>query len=222
MRSIQTLETAERPRERLGRYGAEHLSDEELLALLLGSGGAKAGVHALAKQVLRVVNEKNGELCVDDLKQLPGIGMAKASLVVSALEFARRRIRPRGVRIQEARDVLPLISHWARKQQEHFIAVTLNGAHEVIETRVVTVGLVNRSQVHPREVFADAVSDRACALIVAHNHPSGNLTPSQEDRRVTRVLVDAGRLLGISLLDHLIFSGTGYWSFQEHGSLLGL
>ena len=116
-------------------------------------------------------------------------------------------------------DVFPLVAHFADLKQERFLTVSLNGAHEVIQTRTVSVGLVNRTLIHPREVFADALTDRACAIIVAHNHPSGQLTPSPEDKDITRRLRGAGELLGIPLLDHLVFSRQDFYSFVEHGLL---
>jgi DNA repair protein RadC len=113
--------------------------------------------------------------------------------------------------------VLPLIRHYADRKQEHFICVSLNGANEVIATRVVSVGLVNKTQVHPREVFADSITDRATAVIVAHNHPSGSLEPSREDFEITDRIKSPGEVLGIRLLDHIVFNQKGYYSFCEKG-----
>lgn len=141
----------------------------------------------------------------------------KASLICAALEFARRRIRPEGTKIGGPEDVYPLVRHFADRKQEYFICLSLNGAHEVIATRVVTVGLLNSSPVHPREVFCEPIMDRAAAVIVAHNHPSGNLAPSEADSKVTRELRQAGKILGIKLLDHVIFGRSGFLSMREHG-----
>jgi len=116
-------------------------------------------------------------------------------------------------------DILPVVERFAERRQECFLSISLNGAHEITATRIVTVGLVNRTVVHPREVFADPITDRAAAVIVAHNHPSGSLEPSAEDSEVTRRLVSAGQLLGIPVLDHIIFSSRGYYSFLEHNEL---
>lgn len=219
MKPIHELTVRERPREKLEASGPEALLDEELLAILLGSGIRGVGVHEVARELLRVIDRQNDGVTFDDLQGITGMGPAKATKVLAAFEFARRRIRPRGVRIQEAKDVLPLVAHWANREKEHFITISLNGAHEVIATRVVTVGLVNSSQIHPREVFADAIADRACAVVAAHNHPSGNVAPSEADRKVTRVLLEAGKLLGITFLDHIIFSSEGFYSFQESDTL---
>ena len=213
------LNKNERPREKIAAKGAACLRDEELLALIIGSGRAGRDVMALSAEVLRVMDRCNGKLTLDDIRSIQGMGLAKAASVAAAFELARRRIRPEGVCVRCAEDVLPLVRHFADRKQEHFLCVSLNGAHEVIATRVVTIGLVNVSQVHPREVFAEPIVDRACAVIIAHNHPSGSLAPSAADMTVTKVLTAAGETLGISVLDHVIFSRSGYYSFKEQGEL---
>jgi DNA repair protein RadC len=147
------------------------------------------------------------------------VGPAKATLIAASLEFARRRIRPEGIKIKTPVDVLPLVRHYGDRKQEHFLCISLNGANEIITTRVVSVGLVNKTQVHPREVFADPITDRASAVILAHNHPSGDLTPSKEDILLTRQLKEAGETLGIAVLDHIIFSQKGHYSFLENSCL---
>ena len=133
------------------------------------------------------------------------------------MEYARRRIKPEGLKISTPADVLPLIRHFADRKQEHFLSITINGANEVLNVRVVSIGLVDRSPVHPREVFADALSDRASGIVVAHNHPSGNLEPSDADLDVTSQLLQAGKILGIELLDHIVFNRSDYFSFLEAG-----
>lgn len=203
------------PREKLISMGVSALTDSELLAILLGSGNKDNDVFSLAAKLLTVIDEKNGELTIKDLTTIKGIGSAKGCLISASLEFARRRIKPEGIRVREAADVIPLVSHIMDRKQEHFICISLNGAHEVIATRIITIGLVNSSQVHPREVFCEPILDRACAIIIAHNHPSGDLTPSQEDKAVTKRLIEAGSILGIKVLDHIIFSKRGFYSFKE-------
>lgn len=208
-----------RPREKLLARGPEGLTDVELLAVLLGTGTRGQDVLGLASRLLQTVDEANGKLNVEALRKVNGIGVAKATSISAALEFARRRIRPEGTRIQGAKDVYPLLQHLANRKQEHFICISLNGANEVIAIRVITIGLVNSSQIHPREVFAEPIVDRACSVIIAHNHPSGNLLPSNEDRYLTRRIKDSGETLGIPLLDHIIFSVNGFYSFAEQGDL---
>ena len=216
--SVQIPDT---PREKLMHSGPQALSDVELLAVLLGSGTQQSDVFNLAEKALKVVDSRNHELRYSHLQEVVGFGTAKSCLIVAALEFARRRIRPEGVRIRRASDVLPLVSHLADRRQEHFICISLNGAHEVIATRILTVGLANTAHVHPREVFSDPITDRACAVIAAHNHPSGDCTPSTEDIMVTTRLRHAGETLGIPLLDHIVFSRRGFYSFRESGTLSG-
>lgn len=217
MKSIASLAIEDRPREKLLKRGAAVLEDYELLAVALGSGSRDKDVLTLARELLPVFDQRNGSLRAEHLAEVRGLGEAKAAALTAMIEFARRRIRPEGVKIRTAADIIPLIQHIAERKQEHFICISLNGAHEVIATRTVTVGLVNAAHVHPREVFSDPITDRACAIIVAHNHPSGDLTPSAEDIDVTKRLDKAGTTLGIRLLDHVVFSRRGYFSLREAG-----
>ena len=201
------------------RLGAAALSDQELLAVLLGKGMPGLDVMTLAGKLVRVIDEKGLAVRAEDLTSLAGVGSAKATLILAAIEFARRRIKPAGVKIETPADVLPLLHHYADRRQEHFLAVTINGANEVMAVRVISIGLIDRSPVHPREVFAEAVAERASGIIVAHNHPAGSLQPSPQDIESTRQLKEAGRVIGIELLDHIIFNRTGYFSFLESGTL---
>ncbi len=219
MKRIQDLPECDRPREKLKQIGAQALSDLELMAILVGSGSKSTDVMTLAARLLKALDGAGSTPSIDVLCNVKGVGLAKASLVVAAIEFVRRRIRPRGVKIAFPPDVYPLIRHVADRHQEHFLCVSLNGANEVIAVRTVSVGLVNRALVHPREVYADPITDRASAVIVAHNHPSGNLIPSQDDLDVTLQLQEAGKTLGIKLLDHLIFDESEYYSLMEKGGL---
>lgn len=223
MCSVTSLEVRERPREKISQFGAGRLSDLELMAVLLGKGTRGVGVLKLAAQVLQELDRVGERVSVDGLCALNGMGLAKASTVVAAMELARRRIHPHGVKVNGPGDIAALVRHLEDRKQELFVSISLNGAHEVIATRVVTVGLVNKTQIHPREVFADAIADRATAIIVAHNHPSGEMQPSKEDEAVTKLLCEAGKLLGIPVLDHVIFGGRGgaYFSFSEAGKLSG-
>jgi len=122
-------------------------------------------------------------------------------------------------KVSRPQDIYAALARYARARNERFFAITLNGAHEIIKIHIVSIGLVNRTVVHPREVFITAIKDNATALIVAHNHPSGHLDPSPEDREITDRLYQAAGIVGLSLLDHLIFSRSGYYSFVEHGFL---
>jgi DNA repair protein RadC len=216
---MKDIPEQDRPREKLLRKGAGALSDQELLAVLLGKGTPGMDVMELAAKLAKVIDEKGLTVRAEDLQGFEGMGDAKATLILAALEFARRRIKPEGVKIETPADLLPHVRHYADRKQEHFLCATINGANEIINIRVVSIGLIDRTPVHPREVFGDALSDRASAIIVAHNHPSGSLEPSAFDIEVTKQLKAAGIVMGITLLDHIIFNRGGYYSFLESGRL---
>ncbi len=218
-RPIDRIPKPDRPREKLLARGAKALSDQELLAILLGKGTPAIDVMTLAAKLAKVVDANGLNLQADDLKQFGAVGDAKAALILAAIEFARRRIKPEGTKIQTPADILPLLSHYADRKQEHFLCASINGANEIMNIRVVSIGLIDRTSVHPREVFADALTDRASAIIVAHNHPTGSLEPSASDVEVTKQLKAAGCVMGIAFLDHIIFNRGGYFSFLEAGRL---
>jgi DNA repair protein RadC len=213
------LPQRERPREKILREGPDGLTDAELLTIIIGSGTAKNGVAAIAAKLLTLLDRDGGFVSAEAIGKVKGVGQAKSALLLAAMELTRRNLCPGPRKITKPADIAPLIAHYNDRIQEHFFSISLNGAHEVIAVRVVSVGLVNRTIVHPREVFADPLTDRAAALIVAHNHPSGNVEPSEDDIEITRRLRSAGDVLGIKILDHIIFSREGYHSFLEHGEI---
>ena len=217
VKTIKDLPQHERPREKLKERGPSALTDDELVAAILGMGTARFDVRTIAKGVAEQIREYGAGLTLDHLQEIPGIGLAKASQILSAFELARRYFVQESVKIAKAEDALPLLQDIAAKQQEHFVCISLNGANEVIQKRIVTVGLLDRSQVHPREVFADVIADRAASVIFAHNHPSGNLRPSDADLQMQRQLTEAAKILGFRVLDHIIVSKKGYYSFQQAG-----
>lgn len=204
-------------RERMIRFGSSAVSDLDLIIAILGSGIPGRPVRRLAREVLGLVSEGKTPLDLRTLSAISGMGDAKSCAIAAALELGRRLYGAHGKQITCPRDMYPLLLHFADRKHEHFIVISLNGAHEVHAIREVSKGLINRTMVHSREVFADPITDRACAIIVAHNHPSGNLEPSQEDLDITQRLRQSGEILGIPVLDHLIFSDSGFFSFAEHG-----
>jgi DNA repair protein RadC len=206
-----------RPRERLVSRGPAALSDTELLAVILNTGIKGTNVSELARDLLGLLDQGNEIPSIEKLSQLPGMGRAKACAVAAMLEFGRRRWGISGFAVKHPEDIFSLIRHNADRKQERFISVSLNGAHEVLSVRLVTIGLVNRTIVHPREVFADLIQDRSAAFAVAHNHPSGKLVPSPEDNDITDRLQKAAVILGLHFLDHLIFSETNWWSYRQNG-----
>ncbi len=217
MKTIKDLPEHTRPREKLREKGAAALTDEELVAAILGMGTAGIDVRTMARQVAGLISEHRENLSLDHLSSVPGVGLAKGAQILSAFELARRHLLKETVKIECAEDVLPLLSDIIGKTQEHFVCITLNGANEVIEKRIVTIGLLDRSLVHPRDVFADVIVDRAAAVIFAHNHPSGDMQPSDADLMTQEQLVQAAKILGFRVLDHVIVSRKGYFSFQEAG-----
>ncbi len=219
LHAILDRPAAERPREQLISQGPERLSDRELLEAILGSGTKRYPVTVLANMVLDVIDKSRKKPDALELSKLPGLGKAKAALIIAMLEFGRRHWGERKRRIQMPEDAWAACRHLGDRQQEHFIVISLNGAHEIIALRIISVGLVNRTVVHPREVFAESIVDRASAIIIAHNHPSGSLSPSKEDIDITERLKEAGNLIGIEILDHLIFDSSGFYSFLKEGRL---
>ena len=187
--------------------------------MLLGKGTAIMDVMTLAAKLVRLMDEKGLHVTANDLTQFDGVGDAKATLVLAAIEFARRRIKPEGSRIETPADLLPHVRHYADRKQEHFLCASINGANEILNIRVVSIGLIDRTPVHPREVFQRAILANCASLSLAHNHPSGDPSPSPEDIALTRKLIDAGRFLDIPVIDHIVLGYGRYVSFKECGLL---
>ena len=220
-KSIREMPKEERPRERLGSLGPAGVADIELLCIIIGSGSSQRPVQDIAQDILSVIDvRKGGPVVPEDLKSIPGLGPAKAARICACLELGRRYSFTRSRSCRNPASVFELIKHYGDRPQEHFLVIMLNGAHELMGVNVVSIGLVNRSLCHPREVFAEPLKARATAVILAHNHPSGNLDPSPDDMEVTLRLKNAGKLLGIEVLDHLIFSSDDYHSMMENGEFL--
>jgi DNA repair protein RadC len=215
----------ELPRERLFTRGILALSDAELVALTLRTGGGGAGVTALATTLLARHGGLSG-LARSDLRELMGIrgiGRTKAAALIAAVEVGRRISRRRlreGDAIRSPEDVFQHFHVRLRDApQEHFIVLLLDGRHRVLGEETVSIGTLTASLVHPREVFRPAIRSSAAALILVHNHPSGDPQPSPEDRAVTERLSSAGELLGVPVLDHVIVAERGFHSLRDDGSL---
>src|SRR5690606_3038801 len=204
------------PREKLGRDGAATLSNQELLAVLFGRGHKGKDVLTLAAEVTLYLERVTEMPSLPELTRIHGVGYGKACQILAALELSRRFLmRSHRVRVRKASDALPHLATLRARRQECFVVLTLDGSHQVSRAHEVTIGLANQSQVHPRETFACALEDRAVGIMIAHNHPSGSLDPSPDDLAVTRRLAEAGRMLGIPLLDHLIVASAGFTSLRE-------
>jgi len=158
-------------------------------------------------------------MSLEKLCDIHGLGIAKASQILASLELSKRYLIRTNRRITDAKDVYEELHKYANRQQEHFLTITLDGASHIINTRTVFIGTLNQSLVHPREVFADAIADRAAGIIIAHNHPSGTLEASRADVAITQRLMEVSKLVGIELLDHVILSKQGYFSFSDEGLL---
>ena len=213
------------PREKLFLRGERSLSDQELVALLLGSGIRGCSVHELARQLLQRASGLGGlaESSVYRLAEIAGIGPARAARLKAAFELAlrsRATAASKGPRVRRGADIDALLRpRLARRERECFFVLLLDVRHRVFREEQVSEGTLLTAPVDPREVYSPAVRHRAAAVVVAHNHPSGDPSPSREDHDVTRRLQVAGEVLGIPLLDHLVLAPESYVSFAEEGWL---
>lgn len=200
-----------RPREKMQKYGAGKLSDLELLMAIIGSGSGAADVTKIARDLKKLIAEKGSELTFEDLMGVKGMALAKTTQFMAAYELWRRQfeVSERPI-IDSPEKAVAQLADIRDKKQEYFVCLTLDGANRLIAKRVITIGTLTASLVHPREVFADAITDRAASIIVAHNHPSGSLEPSRADREVTSRLAEASKLLGINLNDHIIITNKSH------------
>lgn len=199
------------PREKLEKYGTEKLTDSELLALLLGSGIKGLNVLQLAKKILKLIEKVGVEkVTLEILLEEKGLGKAKASQIIAVLALAKRLMNNEKPEILTPQDVWKLCADFRDSKREHFAAFYLDTQGRVIERQIISIGTLDTSLVHPREVFEPAVSLRAASIVVAHNHPSGTLEPSKEDRALTLRLNEAGKILGIYLDQHVIVTQASF------------
>lgn len=206
--------THDMPREKLSKKGASALTDIELLQAVIGSGGKGNDFKQIAKNLSAVIQKVGPDnLTIDDVKAIKGIGDAKATVVFAALEFWRRKYtKQTAPLIDSPESAAEQLDYIRDKKQEYFVVLTLDGARRLISNKIITIGTLMSSLVHPREIFSLAIEDRAASIIIAHNHPSGMLDISEQDREVTTRIKLAGELLGIRLDDHIIVAGESYVS----------
>ena len=211
MANIKDRRKDQRPREKLQSKGAAALSDYELLMAIIGSGNAQADVTKIAREVQKLLKKTGSGLTYDDLLTIKSLGPAKATQIMAGFELWRRQfeVSERPI-IDSPEKAVEQLADIRDKKQEYFVCLTLDGANRLINKRVITIGTLTASLVHPREVFADAITDRAASIIVAHNHPSGTLEPSKADKDITVRLKEAATLLGVTMLDHMIITRTSY------------
>ena len=222
MKQIKDLYKNDKPREKLLLRGVQVLSNRELIALIFGSGGKDHPLMSISKAVETLLDEeKLDALDIKKLAEIQGVGTSKACQILAAFELAKRfYIESEKPLVRTPEDILPLLKEYAEKKQEHFLTITLDGSKRVIDIHLSFIGTLTYAPLHPREVFAVACTDHAAAIIVAHNHPSGTALPSNEDRLVTKQLREIGTLMGIELLDHIIFTKkNGFYSFAGNGIL---
>lgn len=211
--TVRDLPVSERPRERLARLGAEALSEQELLACILGRGVAGESVLVSARRLLATFGTLRGitDASVEQLSSVHGIGVAKAIQLKASAELARRvaiHAHPQRLVIDNLEKAVAVLRpHLGDKHKEHFVALLLDNRHQLIRLSPIAIGSLSATLVHPRELFKEAIAASAAAVIVAHNHPSGDPTPSEHDVALTTRLIEAGKLLGIEVLDHVILGG---------------
>jgi len=205
-----------KPREKILKYWPEKLESWELVATILGSGIQWLDVFQLSKKANKVIEEQAGSITIADLEKIRGIGKIKAIQIISAFELAKRHFIDDNIIIESIWDVLEQVAEYRNKKQEYLIGITLDGANRLINKRIITIWLLNQSLVHPREVFADAIEDRAHSIILVNNHPSWTNKPSKEDVYVTKRLEEVSKIIWINLRDHIIVTKDDYYSFKEN------
>lgn len=209
---VKDLPKHDRPREKLERYGVGRLSEQELLALLLGSGIKGVNVVQLANKIQKLVEKEENAITLEELLEIKGLGKVKAGIVLAALEYGKRNFSKTPETFITPEKVFELCADTRDSRREHFIAFYLNSRNMLISREVISVGTLDASIVHPREVFEPALRHGAARVIVAHNHPSGDCDPSDDDVAITKRLIQAGDLMGITLSDHVIVSGSSWKS----------
>lgn len=209
------IEKINLPREKLAKTGIASLKDEELLAIILGTGFKGKNVLCLAKEILKKYpTDDIVRLPLSKLKEIKGIGPAKASVIAAAVELSKRGFDKNIISIKKPVDILPYTVDIRDKKKEHFVVFYLNARNEILSRDFVSIGTLNASLVHPREVFKPAIEQSASSVIFVHNHPSGDPAPSEDDIKLTKRLVSAGEILGIEVLDHIIISKTDFISMK--------
>ena len=205
--------------ERIEEYGLESFSDSDLLKMAVGDNESVFS-EALAQDIGNAFDTCTSfDDAFSKLTRVPNLTQEKAIALSAMIEFARRRTHLYKKSITRPCDIYECIRHYASIEQERFIVVGVNGANEVVFSKVITIGTLDSAPIHPRETFSDAIKNRCKSIFIAHNHPSGNLSPSEPDILTTTRLVKAGELLGIKVLDHLIFSDKGFYSMRENGDM---
>lgn len=209
MVKIKDLPKVDRPREKLEKYGVEKLSNSELLAILLRTGTKDVNVLKLSQKILqKFENQKFENVSIEALKSIHGLGTVKACEVLACFELGKRILQDKkSTIILSPKDVWERMEDVRNSKKEHFVVFYLDSRNQEIKREIISIGILNESLVHPREVFEGAIKNNAASIIVAHNHPSGDVTPSYDDIEITKRLAHAGKILDIKVVDHVIVSG---------------
>ena len=217
---IRELPKVERPREKLIQKGTQNLKDEELLAILLRTGVEGKSAIQTAKQILNKYSKKRLlRLSYEDLIKIKGIGPAKACTILAAIELVKRALKigeETLPKIQSIKDVIAQFSYLREKTREHLAALYLNARNELVFKKHIFVGTLDANIAHPREIFEQALTNHASAVILVHNHPSGDPEPSKADLEITKRILEAGKIMGIDVLDHVIITKNKVFSFKEN------
>jgi len=218
-KKIKDLPKVERPREKLMQYGPEKLSNSELLAILLRSGKKGENVIELANKILkRFSKDELPSLTFNDLKDYPGLVPAKACEIIACFELGKRLLKDKKAEIYlEPKEIWEELKDLRDHRKEHFVIFYLDSRNQEIKREIISVGSLNANLVHPREVFEPAVRNLAAQIILAHNHPSGDPEPSEDDLLLTKKLVESGKILGIEVSDHIIVAKDNFFSFKNKG-----
>ena len=218
---IKEIPRLDRPREKIEKYGPEKLSNAELLAVILGNGTKGVNVLELSKKITRTFPKRElAEACYVDLKKSFGLGPAKACQIVACFELGRRLLKDKKSElILSPKDVWENLRDIRDNKKEHFVIFYLDTRNQEIQREIISVGILNASLIHPREVFEPAIRSSAAQIIISHNHPSGDPKPSDDDLEVTKRLLEAGKILGIEIIDHVIVSRNSFLSLKYEGLL---
>lgn len=217
MPKIKDLPKIDRPREKMEKYGPGKLSNAELLAILLRTGTKDLNVLKLSQKILqKFEKEKFINVTIDDLRGIHGIGTSKACEIIACFELGRRMLKGKKSSILlSPKDVWERMEDIRGSKKEHFVVFYLDSRSQEIQREIISMGTLNESLVHPREVFESAIKNNAASIIIAHNHPSGNLEPSEDDLAITKRLVDSGKILGIVMMDHIIVTKDRFLSMEQ-------
>ena len=214
---IKDLPKVDRPREKLEKYGVEKLLDKELMAIILGAGIKGCNVIELSQKVLKdILKIGVNQITIKELLEIKGLGKTKAGQIIAILELGRRLLKDKKAElIMSPKDVWDKMEDLKDSKKEHFVVFYLDTRNQILKRETVSVGTLNASLIHPREVFEPAILHSTAQIVISHNHPSGITDPSEEDLDISRRLIEAGKILGIDILDHVIVSKAGYKSLKE-------